>query len=205
MENFWDQRYKEETYAYGIEPNAFFKTTLDTLPVKGKILLPGEGEGRNAVYAAKKGWDVYAFDISQEGKKKALKLAQSNGVTIHYEVGDFFSLNVMNLKFDVAALVFAHFPPPLVNLYHKSISNLVKPGGHVILEGFSKAHLELQKLNPKVGGPRNPEMLYSLKQFKNDFSAFEPILLEEIETELNEGQYHIGTSKVIRFIGKKKA
>jgi Tellurite resistance protein TehB len=75
MKDFWNTRYKEESYAYGIEPNAFFKENIDKL-VPGKILLPAEGEGRNAVYAARKGWEVTAFDFSDEAKIKTLKLAQ---------------------------------------------------------------------------------------------------------------------------------
>lgn len=204
MKDFWDERYKEEGYAYGTEPNAFFKSALDGIPEKGKILFPGEGEGRNAVFAATKGWDVYAFDISQQGKNKALKLAQDNKVSIHYEVGDFFTLNVMNLKYDAAALIFAHFPPTVNTIYHRAITNLIKPGGFIFLEGYSKAHLEMQKLNPQAGGPKNEEMLYSLDQIQRDFSAFEPILLEETEANFQEGKYHIGRGKVIRFIGKKK-
>lgn len=54
MKEMWDKRYGNTEYAYGEEPNAFFKKTLDKLDLKGSILLPAEGEGRNAVYAAKK-------------------------------------------------------------------------------------------------------------------------------------------------------
>lgn len=70
MKKLWDSRYSNLNYAYGIEPNKFFKEVLDKNNFTGKILLPAEGEGRNAVYAAKKGLDVTAFDISIEGKKK---------------------------------------------------------------------------------------------------------------------------------------
>ena len=55
MKELWDKRYAEKDYVYGIEPNQFFKEVLDKYSFKGKILLPAEGEGRNAVYAAKKG------------------------------------------------------------------------------------------------------------------------------------------------------
>lgn len=67
--NFWDERYKEKEYVYGISPNEFLKKELLKLKV-GSILLPCEGEGRNAVFAAKNGWNVFAFDSSFEGKKK---------------------------------------------------------------------------------------------------------------------------------------
>jgi hypothetical protein len=48
---------------------------LIKLPI-GSILFPAEGEGRNAVFAAKLGWAVSAFDISNEGKNKGIKLAK---------------------------------------------------------------------------------------------------------------------------------
>ena len=50
MKDFWNERYDEESYAYGNSPNVFFKQQLDKLKV-GSLLLPAEGEGRNAVYA----------------------------------------------------------------------------------------------------------------------------------------------------------
>ena len=78
---FWDMRYGDKDYAYGTEPNVYFKSFIDSNS-SGKMLLPGEGEGRNAVYAAINGWDVYAVDQSQAGMEKAKKLAELNDVTI---------------------------------------------------------------------------------------------------------------------------
>src|SRR5210317_1097755 len=108
MENLWDSRFKEKEYVYGTLPNVFFKNTLDKYNLKGSILLPAEGEGRNAVYAAQKGLDVFAFDTSIEGKNKAVKLAQRNHVSINYEVGDFFELELANERFDAVAFIYAH-------------------------------------------------------------------------------------------------
>lgn len=203
MKELWDSRYANTDYAYGIAPNQFFKEILDQNSFEGRILLPAEGEGRNAIYAAKKGLEVFAFDISSEGKKKALKLAKEERVEINYEVGDFFNLQLINEKFDVAALIFAHFPSNISPKYHNKVAELIKPNGMLILEGFSKNHIELQKENPKVGGPKNIDMLFSVESIKNEFSNFETILLEEKEIELKEGKLHRGQSKVIRFIGRK--
>jgi len=60
----WDQRYSSETYAYGKNANAFFAAQLEHMN-PGRLLLPDEGEGRNAVYAAGLGWAVEAFDFLQ--------------------------------------------------------------------------------------------------------------------------------------------
>lgn len=200
----WDDRYARKDYAYGITPNSFFKNTIEKYMLTGSILLPAEGEGRNAVYAAKKGLDVTAFDISIEGKKKALKLAEKENVRINYEVGNFFDLDLINKKYDSAALIFAHFPPPLLSKYHRKIADLIKPNGLIILEGFSKGHLPFRNANPNIGGPNNIEMLFSKESIKNDFFDFEVIKLEEIEVELKEGEFHNGIGKVIRYIGKNK-
>lgn len=204
MKEMWDMRYAAENYAYGTAPNLFLKEVLDQQMITGKILFPAEGEGRNAVYAAKKGLSVFAFDISIEGRKKAIKLAEKEGVEIIYEVGDFDELDLNNQKFDAAALIYAHFPPSILSQYHKKIANLLKPGGLLILEGFSKGNLPLRAINPKIGGPDKEEFLFSTESIQNDFPDFNILQLEEVEVPLNEGQYHIGIGKVIRFIGRKK-
>jgi SAM-dependent methyltransferase len=202
MKEMWDSRYSSEEYAYGIAPNEFFKEALDKYALSGSILLPAEGEGRNAVYAAKTGLAVTAFDISIEGMNKALKLAEKEGVVINYQVGDFYTLP-LDEQYDAAGLIFAHFPPHLLSNYHKKIAELIRPGGLIILEGFSKNHLTFQKENPQAGGPKQEEMLFSKESIRKDFPDFEILLLKEVEVELNEGKFHNGLSSVIRFIGKK--
>ncbi len=204
MKEMWNKRYVAEAYAYGIAPNVFFREAIEKYSLKGKMLLPAEGEGRNAVYAAKKGLDVTAFDISKEGRNKALKLASKENVTINYELGEFFDLDVVNHQYDSAALIFAHFPPPLLSKYYKKVGELIRPGGMIILEGFSKNNLKLREQNPNIGGPDKIEMLFSKESIQEDFPDFEIIQLEEVKVELAEGDFHNGTGSLIRFIGRKK-
>lgn len=203
MTEMWDNRYSSDDYAYGTDPNKFLKETINEQQLTGRILFPAEGEGRNAIFAAKRGLDVTAFDISEEGKRKALSLAEKENVKIKYEVGNIFDLDLVNEKYDVVALIFAHFPPNILSEYHQGIANLLEDEGIIILEGFSKGHLPLRNVNPEVGGPNKIEMLFSIESIKKDFPNFEIIQLEELEVEMSEGNYHNGTSKVVRFIGKK--
>jgi len=81
MKDFWNERYDEESYAYGNSPNVFFKQQLDKLKV-GSLLLPAEGEGRNAVYALSWGWEVLAFDFSESAMVKAKKLAATYNLNL---------------------------------------------------------------------------------------------------------------------------
>lgn len=173
------------------------------MPV-GKILFPAEGEGRNAVYAATLGWDVFAFDISVEGRNKAIRLAEHNNVSIDYRVGELPTLNYREKQFDAIALIYAHFPPQIRSAYHKMLDTCLRKDGIIIFEAFSKKHLEYRLKNEKVGGPADLASLFSVEELQSDFRDYEIITLAEEEVELNEGLYHNGNGSVIRFVGRKK-
>ena len=199
----WNDRYSKAEFAYGAEPNQYLKEQLDKLKV-GKILFPAEGEGRNAVYAANLGWKVSAFDISTEGKKKALELAGINNVTIDYEIGELQSLNYSPGEFDAIALIYAHFPSDIKSLYHRMLNKYLRKGGIIIFEAFSKSHINYIAKNEQVGGPKETEMLFSVDEIKSDFDNYEIMELEEKEIVLKEGTFHNGIGSVIRFVGCKK-
>lgn len=199
----WNDRYSNEEFAYGEEPNNYLKEQIEKL-TPGTILFPAEGEGRNAVFAAKLGWKVAAFDISAEGKNKALKLAEANNVPIDYQVGELETLNYHADQFDAIALIYAHFPAEIKSSIHRTLETFLRQDGIIIFEAFSKKHLEYLAINDKVGGPKDIESLFSIEEIQADFPNYEIIQLEEKEIELNEGLFHNGKGSVIRFIGKKK-
>ena len=200
----WNDRYSKDEFAYGEEPNNYLKEQLTKLNV-GTILFPAEGEGRNAVFAAKLGWTVSAFDISNEGKSKAIRLAEKNNVKIDYQVGELKTLDFEAEQFDAIALIYAHFPANIKSLYHKTFHRFLKNSGTIIFEAFSKKHIDYVTANEKVGGPKDIDSLFSIDEIKSDFPNYEIIELLEKEIELNEGLYHNGTGSVIRFVGRKKA
>lgn len=80
---------------------------------------------------------------------------------------------------------------------------MLRPGGVVIAELFSKRHIEYQKINSNVGGPRDIDMLYFIEDIKSDFEKFSFVELKEEEIELLEGDFHNGTASVIRFVARK--
>ena len=104
----WDNRFSSSQYIYGTEPNQFLKQELSTL-APGKLLLPGEGEGRNALWAAKNGWEVTAIDFSQMAIQKAENLFAENSLAVTYFVDDIFTIDI-NDEFDAIALAFLHIP-----------------------------------------------------------------------------------------------
>jgi 2-polyprenyl-3-methyl-5-hydroxy-6-metoxy-1,4-benzoquinol methylase len=203
MKEFWNERYSASEYAYGIAPNEFFAGVFAGLK-PGKILFPAEGEGRNSVFAAESGWDVSAFDLSESGKKKADQLAVSRRVSLEYQVGNLSEITYPAESFDVLVLVFAHFPASLRENFHRKLSTFLKPGGTLILEGFSKDHLKFSSVNPLAGGPKDLSMLFSEEELRSDFKEMQILSLEEKEVELKEGLYHSGKSAVIRLVARKE-
>lgn len=200
--NFWDERYAQVEYVYGTEPNVFFKEILLTLPL-GKLMLPAEGEGRNATFAAENGWEVSAFDISAEGKRKALELAHQNQVEIDYQIANVKEVDYRPYSFDALALIYTHFPEEKRREYHRKLASFLKTGGTLIIEGFSKNHSDFQTIDPAVGGPKDPTMLYDINELKADFPDFTFQAAFESIVELSEGEYHVGKSSVIRIIATK--
>jgi len=202
MEEFWNERYRAADFAYGEAPNVFFRQHLDSL-APGSLLLPADGEGRNGVYAASRGCDVFSSDLSQEGMIKAEKLARRAGVSLDYRVGDFGTLEYPSAYFDAAGLIYGHFSPDKKTAYHQKVDKLLKPGGMVILEAFSKNHLKFNQTNPEAGGPRDAALLFSTEEIRSYFPEYECLKLEEVEIVLQEGVFHRGRASVIRFVGRK--
>ena len=190
----WNKRYSVDKYVYGEFPNEFFKEQLDKM-IPGNILLPAEGEGRNAVYAAKCGWNVTAFDSSNVGRKKALDLAKRNKVNINYIVSSFEDFS-SDSQFDLIALIYAHTTNR--NRNHSLLSKFLKMGGTIILEGFTKKQLE-----NNTGGPKNIEMLFAQNELGSDFNYLNNLMFWELEKELKEGDFHNGNASIIRMIGTK--
>ena len=197
---FWNERYQNNETVYGLLPNVFFKHCIDKINT-GKLLLPAEGEGRNALYAAKNGWDVTAFDYSEVAKEKALKMAISHQVTFAYQTTDFLSFQAEPASMDAVALIYAHMPPEIRSEFHHKMAYWVKKRGYVILEAFNPLQLELQS-----GGPKDVSMLYTQEMLKNDFPEHEwkIELLETTETKLSEGPFHEGKAQVIRLLACRR-
>ena len=194
---FWDVRYGDSEYAYGTQPNVYFKSFIDSNS-PGRILLPGEGEGRNAVYAALKGWEVVAVDQSQAGMDKAKKLAEIYNVNINYQVKELSSFEQDMDTYDAIALIFLHLPPQIREQIHHNLIRFLKPGGLLLIEAFSKA-----QLGRNTGGPPVIEMLYDEEILRNDLRDLSILELYEKLEVYNEGPYHQGEAAVIRTTARK--
>lgn len=198
MNTFWDSRYDADHFVYGTQPNRFFASEIDKLSA-GSILLPGEGEGRNAVYAASIGWVVDAFDQSRIASEKALGFASEKGVQINYRVCGIHEYEFKSEIYDVVALTFFHAAPAVREILHQEVTGSLKPGGLVILEAFHTS-----QLGRPSGGPQSLDLLFDTEKLIGDFRGLKTLLLETVTDILDEGTYHQGEASLIRYLGKNE-
>jgi 2-polyprenyl-3-methyl-5-hydroxy-6-metoxy-1,4-benzoquinol methylase len=198
MKEFWNERYASDHFVYGKNPNRFLAASLQEIP-PGRILFPGEGEGRNAIYAASLGWTVDAFDQSETALEKGKILMEEKGFNFNYYLSGIDDFAFEREAYDAVGLVFFHTDPGYRKLLHQRVQESLKPGGILILEGFHMDQLEY-----KSGGPPVQEMLFDRDILMDDFSNLEPSLLDVTTTVLDEGPFHQGEARVIRFLGVKR-
>ena len=194
----WNKRYQEAEYVYGTAPNIFFSDFIALQSLKGKMLLPAEGEGRNAVYAACKGWTVDAFDFSETAQQKALNLALKNNVTINYFINDFENVVLPPSTYDIIALIFNHMKPEVLLIMAQKYFDTLKTGGYLIMEAFAK-----EQINNVTGGPKIIDLLYDIPQLEEAFEPFKIINIERKTIEIDEGKLHSGMAELIRMVAVK--
>ena len=119
---YWDEVYGQAGFAYGELPNEFLVAVIndyisadhDSLP--RKILLLGDGEGRNSIYlGCAVGFEVFAMDQSAVGMSKlnASALAMGIGDKIHTTVADLKDFDFTRTKYDIVVSIFVHLPEEL--------------------------------------------------------------------------------------------
>lgn len=194
--DMWNSRYAKEHYAYGKEPNVFFKEELEKL-TPGGILLPAEGEGRNAVHALAENWRVVCFDQSVSARDKALKLAEERGVELEYTIADALTYTSPVIV-DALAYCYLHLPLDISDIIYARMNSFLAPGGALIFEAFA-----VENLGKGSGGPQVESMLMTVDRVSEMFKDFSELEVWQEEVYLSEGMYHEGSASVIRARGRK--
>lgn len=194
----WDERFSQEGFAYGLEPNDFLRENVSSLPQGGKILCLGEGEGRNAFFLLKQGFKVSAVDQSKVGGAKACALAFEYGYELRYKIADLETYDLGNSCWDGIVSIFCHTPKVWRKGLHARIIQALRPGGVFLSEGYS-----LEQLQYQTGGPKSPDLLYSRDEFEKDFTSLEKLFLVQKERPILEGRYHTGKSSVVQCLLRK--
>ena len=195
MRDLWNQRFAQDGWAYGKRPNAYLKSCIEKL-MPTLACFPADGEGRNAVWAASKGWKCTVFDYAEEGAKKCKILAEEKNVHVKYIVEDLQSIELEVT--DLIACSWFHTPPEVRKVHMPRILHSLRVGGHFIMEGYHK-----NQLGKKSGGPQNFDLLFDLDEVLSELRGDLAPQMEVIEacvTEcvLDESELHRGLASVVR-------
>lgn len=195
----WNQRYRAEGYLFGTAPNAYLESLAARLPAGGRALCVADGEGRNSVWLARRGFEVDAFDISDVAVAKAQRLAAEAGVTVHYEVAGCDDWAWPEAAYDLVAAVFVQFadPPARARLFER-MARALRPGGCLVLQGYTPAQLAYRS-----GGPGRLDHLYTPELLREAFAGLEILDLAEYEAELAEGTQHVGRAALIGLLARR--
>lgn len=196
----WDNSFSDEDFVYGEKENVFIHEKSGIIPVQSNIGCFAEGEGRNAVYLAKLGHDVTAYDQSKIGLEKTKTLARKNNVSVETVAIDLTKEKVKADQFDAAIMVFGHVPKQEQEFLIKNMVDSVKSGGYVIFEVYSEA-----QLNYQTGGPQNLDMLYHPTEILDWISDYKCLHFYYGEAMRNEGKRHVGLGHVIQVVIKKES
>jgi SAM-dependent methyltransferase len=199
--NFWDKQYSAvEGYKYGTRPNAFLMAEAHRLPRHARVLVPGDGEGRNGVWLASQGHEVLTVDISEIGVARSRALASEHGVRVDTLVADLKTWTPPPGAFDAVVLMYLHMPPAMRTAVHRNVATALRPGGLLMLEAFHPA-----QLGRASGGPKEIDLLYALEDIRADFrQVLDEESGEELEVLLDEGPGHQGMAMVTRYRGRAR-
>ncbi len=205
QESRWSNRYRDagDQYLFGTEPNRFLAHRLALLQNGRTALSVADGEGRNSVWLAEQGLDVTAVEISPVAVEKARRLAAGRKVELRFILADMLGPGwppvALHECFDWVVAIFIQF------VGHEgrqrqfaTIKQLVRPGGHVLLHGYTPKQLEYC-----TGGPADVENLYTEVMLREAFADWEIEELVEYEDEIAEGIGHKGRSALIGLVARK--
>ena len=197
--NPWDQRYSSEGFYYGTEPNDFLKKTASSIEKNGHVLCLAEGEGRNAVWLASKGFQVTGVDASEVALRKLQKLAHERSVQVASVHADLALFRIEPLGWDGVVSIWCHLPKPLRTNIHRQVISGLRPGGLFILEAYTPKQLEY-----KTGGPPTADLMPTLDDLRDELNGLEFLSGHELEREVHEGIGHNGMSAVVQVVARKE-
>ena len=197
--DFWNERYSTADYIFGTAPNVFLASQAGLIRPGMHALAIADGEGRNGVWLAEQGVKVHAIDVSPVALEKARKLATERGVTLEFEQADVLNWDWPQATYDLVAAIFIQFaPPPDRDRIIAGIRRCLKPGGLLVLQGYTPKQIEFA-----TGGPPSAANMYTPALLRDWFGDWDILHLHDHESVINEGSHHHGMSALIDLVARK--
>ncbi|MDE2334230.1 MAG: class I SAM-dependent methyltransferase [Rhodospirillales bacterium] len=197
----WNERFAQEGYVFGEQPNAFLARQKERLRGCRTALSIADGEGRNGVWLAEMGLAVTAVEGSPVGQEKARQLAARRGVALDFVLADLAVWEWPERRFDAVVGIFFQFAgPALRERIFAGMRRALKPGGLLIVEGYRP-----EQIAYGTGGPKVVENLYTEPMLREACAGMSIELLETYDAVIDEGSGHHGMSALIDLVARAPA
>jgi SAM-dependent methyltransferase len=157
----WDERYAAAEQVWSTGPNQFVAAELGGLPA-GTALDLACGEGRNAIWLARRGWSVTAVDFSAVAIERGRLLA--TGLAVDWQVGN--ALTAPLPPADLVLMAYLQLPSDERRTVVRRGFEALSPGGTL----FVVAH-DSTNLLEGAGGPQDPAVLYTAEDVLGDLDG----------------------------------
>ena len=178
-----------EQNTFNHEPNAFLVEMLRTWK-PGRALDVGMGQGRNAIWLAKQGWNVTGFDLSDAGVKLAQEKASEAGVKIKAVVANADEFDFGLDHWDLIVLSYVPF-----SSYRDRLIRSLKPGGVVLVEFL---HEDTRRVRLFSGGFQDNELIHA-------FPGLRVLRYEDVWAKQDWGVQLDGNNRLVRLLAQKPA
>jgi SAM-dependent methyltransferase len=176
-EGFWNERYRSSPHLWSGNPNPHLVAEIADL-VPGRALDVGCGEGADAIWLARRGWDVVATDISSVALERAAQHARDSdpvaAVRIEWRRGDLLVSPPEREFFDLVSAQFMHLPrEPRTRLF-SALAASVRPGGRLLVVGHHPSDLATG-----VPRPPMPDLFYTADDVASLLDASFSVVVNE--------------------------
>jgi SAM-dependent methyltransferase len=178
----WDQRHAVGEPIESSEPDPTLVDEIGSLR-PGRALDLGAGDGRNAIWLARHGWQVTAVDFSQVALDRGRGLATVSGVRVEWQLADLLDWSPGARLYDLVALFFIHLPREERRDVYARAAAAVAPGGTLLVVGHDRTNLA-----DGVGGPQDPDVLFTPGEVAADLVGFRIERTEVVRRRAADGR-----------------
>lgn len=191
----WDQRYTDQPWLWTAQPNVFLVEEVAGLP-PGRALDLACGEGRNTVWLAERGWDVTGVDFSTVALGRARRLADDRGVAVALVHADVLTYRPSRRAFDLVVLLYLQLPPAPRHAVLSRAVEAVAEGGTLLVVGH-----DLDNLDRGAGGPRSPEVLYTVAELVAEVAPLRVVKSEQVRRGVDaDGEIREAIDTLVRAV-----
>lgn len=175
----WDERYAAKDRVFSEAPTPFLVELASRLE-PGRALDLGAGEGRHALWLARRGWRVTAVDFSRVGLEKAQRRAEAETVEIDCVVADVRGYRPEPRGFELVLIAYLHPAPLEREAIFPFAAEAVAPGGRLLAVGRDLADLD----RDGGRGPPDPERRFTPHTLAGAFPGIELVRCESVTREI---------------------